>query len=140
MPSDAKKKQAQKKKDAAKVRQGGKKPTTTRAEDGDKESSPVSINGSTVENGSTEISAEGNDLRNSYRILSPLLIKTNPDVVFISAMYSGFKIIVHLLNSSRVKGGIKYFAATFLAINFGCHTGYSICIWTRYAAFLLFYS
>lgn len=62
MPSDAKKKQAQKKKDAAKVRQGGKKTTTTRAEDGEKESSPVSINGSTGENGSTEISPEGNEL------------------------------------------------------------------------------
>ncbi|KAG8306266.1 ATP-binding cassette sub- F member 2 [Homalodisca vitripennis] len=59
MPSDAKKKQAQKKKDAAKARQSGKKPTNTRTENGDKESSPSDMNGTQEENGSIEISAEG---------------------------------------------------------------------------------
>jgi len=57
MPSDAKKKQAQKKKDAAKARQSGKKPTSNKAENGEKESSPSDVNGS-EENGSVEISAE----------------------------------------------------------------------------------
>lgn len=56
MPSDAKKKQAQKKKDAAKARQSGKKPPT-KAENGEKESSPE-LNGVKEENGSIEISAE----------------------------------------------------------------------------------
>lgn len=62
MPSDAKKKQAQKKKDAAKARQGGKKPTTNaKGENGEKESSPSDLNGTPERevNGSVEISAEG---------------------------------------------------------------------------------
>lgn len=58
MPSDAKKKQAQKKKDAAKARQSGKKPT--KIENEEKESSPIEMNGTKEENGSVEISAEGN--------------------------------------------------------------------------------
>ncbi|KAF6198536.1 hypothetical protein GE061_008284 [Apolygus lucorum] len=45
MPSDAKKKQAAKKKEQAKARQTGKKPTTNDKKD-EKESSPVSTNGS----------------------------------------------------------------------------------------------
>lgn len=64
MPSDAKKKQAQKKKEAAKARQSGKKPTTNNAKsaqngEGDKESSPSlnEVNGSV--NGSTDVSVEG---------------------------------------------------------------------------------
>lgn len=57
MPSDAKKKQAQKKKEAAKARQAGKKPV--KLENGDKEPSPGASNGVDRSNGSLELSAEG---------------------------------------------------------------------------------
>uniref|UniRef100_A0A171B6Z7 ATP-binding cassette sub-family F member 2 n=1 Tax=Triatoma infestans TaxID=30076 RepID=A0A171B6Z7_TRIIF len=56
MPSDAKKKQAQKKKEAAKARQAGKKPV--KLENGDKEASPSASNGVDGSNGSLELSAE----------------------------------------------------------------------------------
>ena len=58
MPSDAKKKQAAKKKEQAKARQTGKKPTNSKNDE--KETSPVSTNGSGegTSNG-IELSAEG---------------------------------------------------------------------------------
>lgn len=63
MPSDAKKKQAQKKKEQAKARQQGKKPTNPSAKPDvdEKESSPVSNNGTGEGSGQNgvELSAEG---------------------------------------------------------------------------------
>lgn len=65
MPSDAKKKQLQKKKEAAKARQAGRKPQQKNGENGgagaagDKESSPSLFNGVEKENGVSAMSAEG---------------------------------------------------------------------------------
>lgn len=60
MPSDAKKKQQQKKKDAAKARQSGKKPVGTAkpTEDG-KEQSPALSDVQNGTNGAVTLSAEG---------------------------------------------------------------------------------
>lgn len=57
MPSDAKKREQQRKKDAAKARQAGKKNEKPKNEDQNDVSKTNGVNGS--ENGSTEMSAEG---------------------------------------------------------------------------------
>lgn len=57
MPSDAKKREQQRKKEAAKARQGGKKSDKPKNEDQNDVSKTNGVNGS--ENGSTEMSAEG---------------------------------------------------------------------------------
>lgn len=58
MPSDAKKREQQRKKDAAKARQSGKKQPGNSKNEGD-----VEIKNGTSENGCIELSAEGNTLR-----------------------------------------------------------------------------
>lgn len=66
MPSDAKKREQQRKKDAAKARQAGKKAAGS-GKGEEKEASPAPqnkevTNGTSVENGTTELSAEGNNI------------------------------------------------------------------------------
>lgn len=55
MPSDAKKREQQRKKDAAKARQSGKKQPVNSKNEGD-----GNFKNGTSENGSVELSAEGN--------------------------------------------------------------------------------
>lgn len=60
MPSDAKKREQQRKKDAAKARQGGKKNEKSKAEEQNDVLKTNGVNGvNGDENGSTDLSAEG---------------------------------------------------------------------------------
>lgn len=60
MPSDAKKREQQRKKEQAKARQAGKKVATKNGEENDKEQSPAPNQTNGVKsNGTTELSAEG---------------------------------------------------------------------------------
>lgn len=59
MPSDAKKREQQRKKDAAKARQGGKKTNQNSKPETDEQVNGTKANGDSTQNGCVELTAEG---------------------------------------------------------------------------------